>query len=59
MEVVGDLAVHEYHEEVVEGVHRPAQVGGDEGVALILGESRCLFPDGLQHADPPSVRRSG
>ena len=41
-ERLGDVGVDEDHDEVVEGVHRPAQLGGQEGVALISVE-RCAL----------------
>ena len=39
-EVGRDVGVHQHDDEVVERVHRPAQQGGGEGVALVAGERR-------------------
>ncbi len=40
VERLGDVGVDEDHDEVVEGVHRPAELRGDEGVALV-GRQGC------------------
>jgi hypothetical protein len=49
-EVLGDVGVDQDDDEVVEGVHRPAQPRADERVALVGGQPAELTDDA--HADP-------
>ena len=56
VEGLRDVGVHQHHEEVVEGVHRPAQQCGDERVALIFGERRLSRHS---HRLSHSARRCG
>src|SRR4051794_14515573 len=67
-EVLGDLGIHEDHEEVVERVHGPAEERGDEGAALVGGQrdpSRSGRGDGhdasliSRSAEEPFMPRSG
>ena len=52
VEVLGDVADDEDEQEVVERVHRPAQPGGEERIALVARQARGLFP---QHADSHEI----
>jgi hypothetical protein len=51
VEGLGDVGEHEYEQEVVERVHRPAQPGRDERVALLAGEPARLAAHLVQSED--------
>src|SRR5699024_5023887 len=64
-EGLGDVGVDEHHDEVVEGVHRPAQHGGQKRVALIDGQALfhpTIVPYGVEvtpASSPASTASTG
>lgn len=49
-----DVGVDQHHDEVVEGVHRPAQERRNERVSLVDGQPRCRHVSIVQHGGHPA-----